>query len=155
MRTAAALSVGLVVLLLGPLARAGAPAESFYSPADFAHVPKIDAHVHVHGPADLFMQQAIADDFRILTINVDYPDFPPIAEQQRDAISLKARYPGRVAFAGTFSVQDFQAPGWSDRAIRQIQAAAAAGAVGIKVWKNIGMALRDPDGRYVMLDDPR
>ena len=29
------------------------------------------------------------------------------------------------------------------------------GAVGVKIWKNIGMELRDPDGRYVMPDDPR
>jgi hypothetical protein len=35
-----------------------------------------------------------------------------------------------------------------DRAVKQ-------GAVGVKIWKNIGMSLRDPDGRYVMLDDPR
>ena len=27
--------------------------------------------------------------------------------------------------------------------------------MGFKVWKNIGMSLKDPDGRYVMLDDPR
>ncbi len=70
-------------------------------------------------------------------------------------MSLQQRYPGRVAFAGAFSVQDFQDPDWAQHAIRQIDAAVALGAVGIKIWKNIGMALRDADGRYVMLDDSR
>jgi len=28
-------------------------------------------------------------------------------------------------------------------------------AVGVKVWKDVGMELKDPDGRYVMIDDPR
>lgn len=137
-----------------PLRAAGTQAR-YYAAGDFARVPKIDAHVHIHGPADRFMTQAIADDFRILAINVDYPDFPPIAEQERDAVSLRARYPERVAFAGTFSVENFHSPDWSAQALRQIDRAAGEGAVGIKIWKNIGLTLRDPDGRYVMLDDPR
>jgi predicted TIM-barrel fold metal-dependent hydrolase len=60
-----------------------------------------------------------------------------------------------VAFAGTFGVEGFGAPGWAEGAIRHIDAARAAGAVGIKVWKNVGMALRDAQGHYVQLDDPR
>jgi predicted TIM-barrel fold metal-dependent hydrolase len=128
-----------------------------YAMADFAKVEKIDAHMHmhVHGVADRLVAQAVRDHFRILTINVDYPDFPPIPQQQQAAVSLRQRYPGRIAFAGTFSVADFQSPQWAQEAIQQIDAAVSQGAVGVKVWKNIGMALRDPDGRYVMPDDPR
>ena len=51
------------------------------------------------------------------TINVDSPDYPPIVEQQRTALSLRERYPGRVAFAATFSVADFQAPDWGERTV--------------------------------------
>ena len=40
------------------------------------------------------MAQALRDHFRLLTINVDYPDFPSLPEQQRAAVSLKQRYPG-------------------------------------------------------------
>ena len=57
-------------------APASSAAPRFYTLGDFARVDKIDGHVHVHGVADRFMVQAIADDFRILTINVDYPGFP-------------------------------------------------------------------------------
>jgi predicted TIM-barrel fold metal-dependent hydrolase len=132
-----------------------AAAGPYYSLSDFQRVEKIDAHVHVHGPAVAFMAQAIQDNFRILTINVDYPDFPPIPEQQSAAVSLLRRYPGRVAFATTFSVQDFQSPGWAAATLQQLDGALKQGAVGVKIWKNIGMGLRDPDGRYVMPDDPR
>jgi hypothetical protein len=144
-------------LLLLALARAAAAgdAASYYTMADFQRVAKIDAHVHVHGRADRFMAQAIADGFRILTINVDSPDHPPIREQQLAAISLRERYPGRVAFAATFSVEGFQSPGWSGTVLQQIDDALAHGAVGVKMWKNIGMALRDADGSYVMPDDTR
>ena len=127
----------------------------YYRMSDFARVEKIDAHMHVHGPADHLMAQAIADHFRILTIDVDDGDFPPIDEQQREALSLRARYPGRVAFATTFSVKGFGTPGWSESVVRDIDAAVAQGAVGVKIWKNIGMSLRNPDGSYVMPDDPR
>jgi len=158
--------IGCAALLLGftspGAARAArgaavetAPAPDYYTPADFQRVDKIDAHVHLHGPADRFMAQAIADRFRVLTINVQYPDFPPIAEQQREAVSLRERYPGWVAFAATFSTEGFQAPGWSESAVRHIDEARAQGAVGVKMWKNIGMVLRNPDGSYVMPDDPR
>jgi predicted TIM-barrel fold metal-dependent hydrolase len=153
----------LVALALSQAAAAGTAAGAaatttaarFYTLADFQRIEKIDAHVHVHGRADRFMAQAIADRFRILTINVDYPDYPPIREQQLAAVSLRERYPGRVAFAGTFPVEGFQSPGWSAAALQQIADARAHGAVAVKIWKNIGMALRDGDGSYVMPDDAR
>jgi len=136
--------------------RAGDTATArYYTLADFQRVEKIDAHVHVHGRADRFMAQAIADGFRILTINVDSPDHPPIREQQLAAVSLRERYPGRVAFAATFSVERFQSPDWSATTLQQIEDALAHGAVGVKMWKNIGMTLRNADGSYVMPDDAR
>jgi predicted TIM-barrel fold metal-dependent hydrolase len=135
----------------GPTYAAAKP----YAADDFARIEKIDAHMHVHGPADRLMAQALADHFRILTIDVDYPDYPPIGEQRRDALSLRERYPGWVAFATTFSVDGFLSPGWSAAVLRDIDADVARGAVGVKIWKNIGMALRNADGRYVMPDDPR
>jgi predicted TIM-barrel fold metal-dependent hydrolase len=131
-----------------------APADH-YSLTDFGHVDKIDAHLHLHGSAEQFMSQAVRDGFRVLTINVDYPDFPPIDVQQRDAIALRKHYPGRAAFAATFSVADFQSPNWAAAQLHHLDDAFAQGAVGVKVWKNIGLALRDPGGKYVMLDDPR
>jgi predicted TIM-barrel fold metal-dependent hydrolase len=151
-----------LLALLGPWGGCGWAASAdgaigalYYSLSDFQRVEKIDAHVHIHGNADRFIAQAIHDNFRILTINVDYPDFPPIAEQERAAVSLQQRYPGRVAFAATFSVQNFEAPDWARGALHQIDVALTEGAVGVKIWKNIGMSLRDSDGRYVMPDDQR
>lgn len=139
--------------MLASLACASAVAG--YGMDDFARVEKIDAHVHIHGTASRFLEQAALDHFRVLTINVDAPDFPPIARQMADAVALRAAYPGRVAFAGTNSVNGFSVPGWESRAQRQIDEALAQGAVAIKFWKNIGMELRDAQGRLVMIDDDR
>lgn len=153
----AGVACALAATIAGPGAAGAAPQDppATYTMADFARVAKIDAHVHLHGAADRFMAQAAQDGFRVLTINVDYPDFPPIAEQRRDAVSLRQRYPGRAAFAATFSVAQFGSPGWAADTVRDIAAAVAQGAVGVKAWKNIGMDLRDAAGSYVMLDDAR
>jgi len=146
-----------LMFLLALLASMGLRAadSAFYTLADFKRVDKIDAHVHLHGPAERFMAGAIEDNFRLLAINVDYPDFPPLADQQRDAISLKTRYPGRVEFAASFSSDGFGSPGWADAALRQLKDAREQGAVGVKIWKNFGMSVKDADGHYVMPDDPR
>lgn len=135
--------------------RAGGESARYYTAADFSRIDKIDAHVHVHGTAKRFMAAAIRDNFRILTINTDYPDFPPIAEQELAAVSLRQRYPGRVAFAATFSAENFAAAGWTEAALARIEAALRDGAAGVKLWKNFGMSLRSADGSYVMPDDAR
>jgi predicted TIM-barrel fold metal-dependent hydrolase len=152
-RAAASILGGAAAAAAG---EAGAqPPAPYYGRADFRRIEKVDAHMHVHGRADRLVAQAIHDHVHILTINVDYGDFPPVPEQLRAAASLRRRYPGRVAFAGTFTVADFNTPAWPASALAQIDEARAQGAVGIKIWKNIGMTLRDASGRYVMPDDPR
>lgn len=164
MKAASAAAAGVLALIASAAMAAGTDAQAaaaagaapgYYTLGDFQRVDKIDAHVHLHGRAERFMAQAIADRFRVLTIDADSPDFPPIAEQQQAAVSLRQRYPGWVAFAATFPVDGFQSPGWSDAAVRHIDEAVAQGGVGVKIWKNIGMVLRNPDGSYVMPDDPR
>jgi hypothetical protein len=135
------------------LARAAERAR--YTMADYAKVAKIDAHMHLHNAESSFVEAARRENFRVLTINVDYPDFPAIEEQQRVAAALHAVFPRVVAFAGTFPVDDSAEAGWAGRTRLRIDAALKAGAVGIKVWKNIGMSLRDADGRLVMIDDAR
>jgi hypothetical protein len=126
-----------------------------YSLADYDRVEKIDAHMHLHSADPGFLQAAAREHFKVLTINVDYPDFPPIVVQQRVALALRAAAPGRLAFAATFPVDRSAEPGWAEQTIARIDDAVRAGAVGIKVWKNIGMSLRAADGSLVMIDDAR
>jgi predicted TIM-barrel fold metal-dependent hydrolase len=145
--------LALIPLFAAMAASAATPAH--YTMADFDRVPKIDVHVHLHGDLPEFLARTRADNFRLLTINVDYADFPPLAEQQRTAIALVRDHPDLVAFAATFPVAGFEQPGWADATLRRLDDAFAHGAIAVKVWKNIGMALRDSSGRAVMVDDPR
>ncbi len=123
--------------------------------ADFERVPKIDAHVHLHNADPGFVKAARRLNFKLLTINVDYPDFPPLDDQQRVALSLKKAFPQTVAWAASFSSDDADQPGWLDATRARVDAGLAQGAVGVKVWKNIGMSLRNAQGDLVMIDDAR
>jgi predicted TIM-barrel fold metal-dependent hydrolase len=154
-------SIGIVAMLsgcadmnTGPATSAPSAPYTSYTMADFALVPKFDAHVHANVVSDAFIDQASADNFDMLSINVDYGDFPPIANQASATEILSARAPHRLHYATTFSMRGWGTPGWADRVGGQLSAAKAKGAVAVKVWKNIGMEVRGKDGRLVMIDDP-
>jgi amidohydrolase family protein len=123
--------------------------------SDFAAIDKIDVHVHINSPDTAMIDQALADRFRLLTINVDYQDFPALAEQQRIAQAHRSAHPALVAYAASFLMGGWDDPDWRARVIRELGQAFAAGAVAVKVWKNIGMDFRDADGKLVMIDDPK
>ncbi|ASG23976.1 amidohydrolase family protein [Nitrospirillum viridazoti] len=128
--------------------------ELLYTEADFASVPKFDAHVHANRQRPQFLDIARKDGFELLSINVDYPDFPPLADQAKVAHALKALDPGRFHFATTFSMKGYDGKGWAAATIRHLDAEFAQGALAVKVWKNIGMVERNAQGRLIMLDDP-
>lgn len=124
-----------------------------YSMDDFASVDKIDAHVHANTKAPTFFEQAELDNFRLFSINVDYPDFPPIADQLDATTHWLQEFPDRFQFASTFSMDGWQGDDWQANVLEHIDATAAQGAKAVKVWKNIGMDYRDSHGELVMIDD--
>lgn len=141
------------------MSQASAPAEppaaASYAMDDFPNVPKFDAHVHANTVQQAFLEQAKADGFELLSINVDYPDFPTIAEQRKAALALAKIDPARLHWATTFAMDGFGTPGWEAGVERDIDVAVEEGAVAVKIWKNVGMLEKDADGRLVMLDDPK
>jgi predicted TIM-barrel fold metal-dependent hydrolase len=156
------LSFTLLALASG-CSRTKAPSEvatassepSYYTMDDYEAVEKIDTHVHISTDDTSFMQVARADNFRLLTINVNSPSSPPIEAQRAVAIRHAQQFPERVAYATTISVANWNDPDWQEKTIAYLKDSFAKGAIGVKVWKNIGMELRDADGTFVMIDHPR
>jgi hypothetical protein len=98
------------------------------------------------------MQLAEKNNFRVISPNVD--SRIPVGEQLDTASALKKLWPGRFTFLGTFSVENFGKPGFTRETIKVIDKCMSKGASGIKIWKNIGMVLKDSSGKFVMADDP-
>ncbi len=73
-----------------------------------------------------------------------------------DAV-LKAGEPyrDRVANFVTFNGVGINEPGWSERFAALMERGFKAGAMGMKVSKQLGQELRNPDGSYIQADDPR
>jgi predicted TIM-barrel fold metal-dependent hydrolase len=63
-------------------------------------------------------------------------------------------HPGRFATFAQWDRELFTAGAW-DELGRQARASFAAGATGLKVWKDLGLHLRDPAGELVLPDDAR
>ncbi len=129
--------------------------EEYYGLEDFGSVKKFDVHIHINTEEDFFIAQAQADNFRFLDIVDDRPFGLPMEEQQKLAMLHLKNFPKRMVFATTFSVDDWGNEKWSENTIEKLKKSVSEGAVAVKIWKNIGMDLRDENGKFVMVDDAR
>ncbi len=119
----------------------------------------IDAHGHVPldipEAADWLREFGISAAFNIC---VAHEDLGSLETQRAWYRKLSAANPERWAWATSFSLENFGTEGWAERAIAGIAEdyAGPGRASGCKVWKNIGMELRDPQsGAWVFVDDAR
>lgn len=131
-------------------------AQEYYTLEDFNSIKKYDAHVHLRTDFDtLFIQQAAEDGFAFLNVSVyTSPNSSP--EIQEDfSLKLINQFPDRVSYATTFSIENFNCPDWESNTLEYLQNSISRGAIAVKVWKNIGMELKDEAGKLVMIDDPR
>lgn len=128
--------------------------ELYYPEADFASVKKFNSHVHINIFDSAFIKQAASDNFRLLTVNVASSSSLAIVKQQEVALRLVKAFPENIFYATTFSVDNFNAPDWQQKTLVYLKASFDNGAIAVKVWKNIGMELKDSRGRFVMIDNP-
>ncbi|MBT0812874.1 amidohydrolase family protein [Litoribacter ruber] len=117
--------------------------------------PTIDAHVHLNTPSRGKMEKAVDEGVSFLSINTDIPFFPSLSDQKRVALQLAEEYPGRVRFITSFSVEGWEDEHWETKALNEIKKGLDDGAAGVKIWKNIGMDLKDQHGDFVMIDHPK
>src|SRR6187399_1901238 len=109
-----------------PPAETAQPAKAAtYSMDDFASVRKLDAHVHINVVDSTFLDQAREDNFEVMAINVDYPDFPKLADQRAAALVQVKADPARVHWATTFAVKGFEKKDWLPKVKAQLAADAA------------------------------
>lgn len=127
---------------------------SFYSASDFGKVPKIDAHFHYLTTDVRYMEFASSLNFRLLSPIWDGEEVS-IKDQMKFSTSILHLFPSSYAFFGTFPVDSFNYPNFSQKTIANIQKFMLKGASGVKIWKNIGMVLKDSSGKYVTIDNPK
>ena len=116
-----------------------------------AEMPVIDAHTHL-SPALLDRAVAIMEAnglAAMVSLNGH------TGEQLFAELRQYARYPGRFySFAGV-DFTGFGEPNWARRESEALERAVAAGAVGLKLHKSLGLGHRDRGGKLIPVDDER
>src|SRR5690606_15926380 len=132
------------------------PHSEFFTLEDFETVKKYDVHVHLRKDFDtLFISQAEKDNFGLLNVSVYTQSGTPPEEQEAFSVSLLERFRGTIAFATAFSLENYNAPEWEEETLAFLKNSFSRGAIAVKVWKNIGMGLKDEEGHLVMIDNSR
>jgi len=124
-----------------------------------AALEPIDTHTHVMTKGDpaffAMLDQLHMHVLDILLVD-DHDDYrKDLKTELEDAWALIPASHGHAALCTTFDPFQFNNSDFSAAAIRDLDRDFASGASAVKIWKNIGMELKDKDGRYVFADDPR
>jgi predicted TIM-barrel fold metal-dependent hydrolase len=120
-----------------------------------AKYPAVDFHVHARGLTSKAAYDevvALMDDIGMgVIVNLNGG-----TGNDLDAVlAAGAPYKDRVANFITFSAEGINEPGWSQRFAAEMERAFKAGAMGMKVSKQLGQGARNPDGTFIQADDPR
>ncbi len=129
--------------------------EIYYSMDDFQKVRKIDTHTHHNSESSALVEAGIESYFFLLNVNVDVPSYPPLTEQTRLSLLHKSQNPSHIDFLSTISLENWRDSDWVEKEIERIKKTFEQGAIGIKIWKNIGMTYKDENGSFIMADHPR
>ncbi len=126
--------------------------------AQEADYGRIDSHIHVHREAPELAEALKATGWRGLDIVV----CPAVGDEEFDLdVKIAATRAvaqssgGAIAWASTFDARGFEEPDFVERTIAHLKQTFDDGAIGVKIWKTIGMAIRGASGAYLLPDNPR
>nr|MBI1228923.1 amidohydrolase family protein [Cytophagales bacterium] len=143
------------LILISLFAYCKAPDDT-YRLEDYDSVNKMDMHVHIVTDRELFVEKAKADKFRLVNISLEYTDgWNDVFTKFRYGLQQHRKNPEVVDMVTAFAVSDWDSPSWEKNVLTWLDSCFEAGAVGVKVWKNIGMVSRDTSGNLIFIDDER
>jgi predicted TIM-barrel fold metal-dependent hydrolase len=119
----------------------------------FEEILKIDVHSHVFDDVPELVQMMARTNTKI--VNVCVTDDPEeVKPQELQAEEIYAKYGSNFCFASTFDASRWNAPDFTNTTLAWLDKSFDAGAMMTKIWKNVGMELKTPEGAFLMPDDP-
>ena len=115
---------------------------------------RIDAHLHYAG--DHAEDRALLDQLglKLFNISVATPDRERWRARTAKWRQLAADDGAHYAWCAGFDLPRFEDAGYFDAVLAGLQRDFDEGALACKIWKNIGMEVKKPDGSFMMVDDP-
>jgi predicted TIM-barrel fold metal-dependent hydrolase len=123
-----------------------------------AKLEPIDSHAHVVHIDPRFIGMLERWHLHLVDIVVaddKNPELEPFLQQREDTYAFVKASHGHAVFCTTFDPYKFSNPNFAQDAISGLNRDFARGAVAVKIWKNVGMEIKDSSGKYIMPDNPR
>jgi predicted TIM-barrel fold metal-dependent hydrolase len=119
----------------------------------FEQIRKIDVHSHVY--EDLPAVNAMLRRANVRIVNVSNPGTDGhLAFMHRFTAELAKKHPDIFSWASTFDLTTRHEPEYVERVTAALDETFAQGAVMTKIWKEVGLELKRPDGTFMLPDDP-
>jgi predicted TIM-barrel fold metal-dependent hydrolase len=125
---------------------------------EFSSLEPIDTHTHIYkdDPAYASMLQGL--HLHILDI-VDVsdsgdPERNNLDKEERDVFAVARDSHGHTSVCTSFDPFRINDPNFSSAAIARLNESFSRGAIAVKLWKNVGMEIKDVHGKYVLPDRP-
>ena len=130
--------------------------QNWYTMDDYTSVPKFDVHIHINTDSPNFAEKAREDNFRLINVSLEHSNgWEDVYTKYRNGLIQHQNFPQTVEMVTAFAVSDWDDPKWEEKVIAWLDSCFDQGALGVKVWKNIGMVSREKNGDLIMIDDPR
>jgi hypothetical protein len=128
--------------------------DQYSSILDIKKIRKIDIHTHISSNADYLKEVMDEWNLKMFTICNEGLKSDRLEAQRKIAMDICQRYPRYYGWCTTFDLNGIQTPGWTNRVIKQLQSDFDQGALAVKIWKEVGMQLKDKKGKFIQIDDP-
>ncbi len=125
---------------------------------DPSRYKRFDVHAHVRGAKGAYVEAMDALGLEA-ALNMSWSGFwepEGVLAYERALRVDMDEYPERFRYCAAFSIRHSDEPGYAESVIAKLSRDIdESGAVAVKVWKDLGMMLKDRAGNYVFCDDPR
>jgi predicted TIM-barrel fold metal-dependent hydrolase len=120
-----------------------------------AKYPFIDVHNHQGGMGSGSLDSLIQDmDHLNLEVMVNLSGGNGNRLKQMTD-NIRGQYPNRFIVFANIDFDDMGAPEWTEKAVQQLETDVQNGASGLKIFKNLGISVKDISGKRVTVDDQR
>jgi uncharacterized protein len=137
-----------------------------------AKYPFIDIHNHQWSMPDQDLKELLSDmnslNMKVMvnlsgrSFDIFHDDYggtkmenAGIEKLNRSLLNVKNNAPGRILVFTNIDFSGIDNPQWTALTVAQLEKDVKQGAAGLKIYKDLGLEVRDKNGKRIKVDDPR